>query len=280
MKWTNESNLPEMLCSAIRNDTYEKVGDMSVTELIAPPQIRQLKKRHETTEDVSDHIFRLMGSAIHEVIARADTTNALSEERLTVEVGSITLSGKPDLYVDGNLYDYKVTSLYAVKEVKPEWEAQLNIYRWMLWRHGFEVKNLYILAILRDWSKRKAGRNDCPTKQVVVLPVKMWSFIDIARYITDRINLHKQAETLSDGALPPCTDEERWHKPDTWAVIKKGNKTAKRVLPSKGEAETYLTNLKDGGRFGIVFRPGEDIRCQDYCVVCEFCQQYNGGNGK
>jgi hypothetical protein len=72
---------------------------------------------------------------------------------------------------------------------------------------------------------------------------------------------------------PECTDEERWMRPDSWAVMKVGNKRATKVHDSRHEAEKHLANLD--GNFVIDHRRGEPIRCTgDYCNVSAWCRQY------
>ena len=47
MKLTNNHNLPEAIVAAIMNDSYTKGdADISVTELLTPPQLRHLKLKH------------------------------------------------------------------------------------------------------------------------------------------------------------------------------------------------------------------------------------------
>lgn len=96
---TNKFNLPAPLVSAIKNDPYVHVGDISITSLIASPRKRQLELRHadEITEDASDRIWMLLGTSVHAILERADTRNHLTEERLTAKVLGWTVSGQPDL---------------------------------------------------------------------------------------------------------------------------------------------------------------------------------------
>ena len=87
-----------------------------------------------------------------------------------------------------------------------------------------------------------------------------------------RIDKHTDAEVIWDalGELPKCTSEERWAKPDTYAVMKKGRKTALRLLPTEEQAKEYIGDQD----FSVEFRKGVSTRCEGYCEVSQFCNQY------
>lgn len=77
---TNKKNLSEAIVRALGRDWYSGTGekrDYSVTELLNPPKIIHLMKRHkdELEEDVSEKIFMLMGSAMHAILERANEHN-------------------------------------------------------------------------------------------------------------------------------------------------------------------------------------------------------------
>ena len=221
MQITNNAHLPDAIVRAVVNDPYPTrgTGDISVTRLIGPPQIRILERRHrdELTEDASDRIWALVGQVAHGILERAESV-AITEERLFAELEGWTISGQFDrlaLLPDGRLQDYKVTSVWAcIDGPKPEWTAQLNALRWLAAINDYPgIDRLEIVAILRDWSrgKAKAGGN-YPPQQVRVLPVPLWSLAQTRDYLIDRVHLHQLAETCArtGRALPACTDAERW----------------------------------------------------------------------
>lgn len=70
--------------------------------------------------------------------------------------------------------------------------------------------------------------------------------------------------------LMPCSPEQRWHKPDKWAVMKDGRKRAVRVFEDEGQAVEKLRELGEKGHH-IEYRRGEDTKCEAYCPVAEFC---------
>ncbi len=294
MKLTNHAKLPETIVRAVENDPYDSQGsDISVTRLIAPPRVRVLEQRHwdELEEDVSDKIFTLIGSSVHHIIERAVTDDDISERRLFVDIDGWKLGGQFDLLTaSGDLIDFKVTSawsaLEALEKGKLEWERQLNVLDWLIrWndtelrnKNGKElaVKKMYIMAILRDWSKMKVMTSDnYPRKQVVMIPINKWTPEEQDKYVKQRIRLHQLAEIQGED-LMLCTPEERWRKETTFAVMKKNRKTAARVLPSRKEAMKWIedNHLKYGVNATVIERKGQDVKCENYCRVNKFWSYY------
>jgi len=275
-KYTNNYNLPDALASALSADWYSQPGHISVTGLIQPPRIRQLSIRHAdfVEEDVSDRIWALLGSAVHDILQRAET-DGMQEQRLSMNVLGWQVTGQADLMEGGVLSDYKVTSVWAaIGGVKPEWEAQLNCYAALMLHHGVMVQDAQIVCIYRDWSKGRAKQGgDYPKIPAGVLRVPLWSHDNTEAYIVNRVHLHQNAVTLPDDALPICTPEERWERPATYAVMKKGRKSAVRVLDNQEAAATMAA--EKGADHYVEFRPGESIRCADYCPVNRWCDFYN-----
>jgi len=249
----------------------------------------------ELVEDASDRLWALMGQAIHAVLERADGPGRIIEERYFVQISGWKLSGQVDVieeevesYFPGNtptlrknvLSDYKFMSVWEIIHgLKPEKTQQLNILAYLARANRIPIDNLQIVGILRDWSKSKAKFDkNYPQHQGVTIPVDLWDFETQEAFIKERIDAHKSA--LFE--LPLCTDDERWAKPDTYAVMKEGRKSALRVLQSEQEAWEWgmgngwanegPNDLKDG--ITIVHRPGEQTRCANYCAVADKCLQY------
>jgi hypothetical protein len=266
----NPRNLPASIVKAVTGDPERRPepGRIGVTELIGPPYARHLKIKHwdDMQDIVENRAWMMLGHAFHHWMHIHAPEGSISEEKIEIQFPDFVLSGIPDI-VDGNtLYDYKVTSVWSfIYGDKPAWEAQCNIYRWMVWKSkSIVIDNLSIIAIMRDWKQRDANlKQDYPQAQLIIIPVKVWDLEETERYIEGRLSRHY--------GIAPCTPEERWTKPDTWAVMKKGRKTALRVLPSQEEAEKWME--ANGNKESYIERRiGEDTFCKLYCSVREFCQ--------
>jgi hypothetical protein len=295
MKLTNVNILPTSLYNAVANDPYDAgASDINVTALIGPakPRVLRFEFSDQIVEDVSDRLFSLFGQIAHGILERADDgdVNVLTEKRLFIDRHGWKISGAFDRLVLDHaiLQDYKLTSVYAVKDgVKPEHEAQANIYALMLRAYGYTVDNAQIVYMLRDWSKgRLKSQRDYPPHQVMVLDVEMWSEDRTEEYLHDRLMAHGTAFQT----LPECTAEERWASDSVFKIRKRGNKTSYRLMPTEAAAEAWVDaeyEKIDAGEkpekipaktkrsdIEIFFSPGESRRCADYCNVSPFCEQW------
>ena len=100
MKITNKFGVPETLVALAQRDSYSKgKSDFSVTEIISPPRVQLLRRKHwkQMETDVSDMLWSMMGTALHVVAERSQVDNHTNEERLYVEMDGVVLSGAIDL---------------------------------------------------------------------------------------------------------------------------------------------------------------------------------------
>lgn len=270
---TNKYNIPKTLENVIIGGIQLPNKDtMRVTELINPPLMKQLTLKHwdEITVDVSDFLFSVLGQSVHYILEKGTPDDAIGEERISVITKFGKLSGKSDLYHNEGIEDWKVTSVFSfLLGIKSEWTAQLNVYKYLWEKNNFPVKSLTINAVLRDWVRSKAKFNPTDYPQIPFMRLKadLWTEKECEEYINERFTIHN-----SDPV--ECTPYERWERPTTWAVMKGKNKRATRVLNTELEAELYIDGVQDEKakkQMKVVERKGERIRCQDYCLVRDFC---------
>jgi hypothetical protein len=223
-------------------------------------------------------MWRMIGSIGHAIIQRINHPNTFQEERLKIRLHGWDITGKVDLIrqddagLNYGIDDFKFRSVWAAKDLKPEDEKQLNLYSIIAAHNGFNITQLRILNVLRDWSKLRASREPSyPQVGEAVREIPLWSPEEQEAFLGLRVRAHQQAEELADDDLPMCTEEERWHKPDIWAVKKPGGK---RAVPgglhkSIESARAFAATIPAHGP--IEYRPGEDTRCLHYCAVKNFC---------
>ena len=284
MRLTNKHNLPEVFVKVLSKPTYSKgKADLSVTELLQPPQLVQLVKKHwdDLEEDVSDKISALFGTAVHVVLEMAnDKKDMLVEERIHARIDGWDISGAMDvqkLEIDGTIIqDYKVTKVWSVMNEKAEWEQQLNIYAWLVEKmKNIPVKKAEIIAIIKDWNELEAGfKAGYPETSVKTIEVPLWPMESRQDFIRQRIHVHSSAAFATELGEhhAPCTPVEMWEKATKFAVLKKGNKKATAVFETEDEATAKAVQMGLG--YEVVVRSGERTRCKRFCIVKDFCPQY------
>lgn len=287
MKITNRHNLPDYIARIAKIDKYSNGGAWrSVTDLINSPRVSQLRRKHwdDMEEDVVDKLWALLGTAAHHLLDEANKED-VAEERLFLEVDGKMVSGGIDVQrltplADGTtqvrILDYKVTAAYSVMKEKPEWAYQLNTYAHLIEKvkEKHVVADLTIVAIIRDWNRRKAQyERDYPSTPIVAVPIPLWTPEEREAYVASRVAEHLKSET----DLPDCTPEDQWRRAQYQLWRKDGGTRAIRNFDKREEAEAALTPS-----YEIRVKWGDPIRCDgNYCKVREWCDQYKRekGNG-
>ena len=283
MKLTNKHSLPQTFVNVIQRPTYSRgSSEISVTEILSPPQLVLLRRRHaeEIEVDAADQVWSLFGSACHNILQHGKDDNHVVEERLFTTFEGWRISGAIDLQEyqpDGSIIisDYKVTSAWAVQQEKAEWVNQLNLYAWLVERvKSVPVTGLKIVGIVRDWNRREAAAKDTyPQAPIVTLDIPIWSYSDREQFVRDRLNQHNEANFAAvSGQMPECTPAEMWEKPTTYAIMKDGGVRAKKVCATAEEAEhLVVTKFPD---HKVEVRQGGRTRCESFCQAAPFCSQY------
>ena len=286
MKFTNDQQLPSALHQFLSWNDYNMGGerfDVSCTKLIDSPQIAQYWREfgREVSEDSATRLYSAMGSGIHSRFEAANASNAgvMLEKRFLGTFphplegqDPVVVSGQIDVYefATKTLADLKTVSAWKLvnKDIK-SWTQQLNICALLMQMNGFEVENLQIYALVRDWTKMRAGEKGYPNSNIQVVDIPLWSKAEQEDFVAERLNLHMgDVERI-------CTDSERWAKPASFAVKQSGRKRALRVLPSREKAESWMQSQGKGD--SIENRPATYVRCEGYCPFGKMgvCTQYN-----
>jgi hypothetical protein len=296
MQLTNNLRLPDALVALFAEDDYTRGdADYSVTGLLSPPRVLQLKQRHdeELTEDVVDRIPSQLGTllhkAAHESAKRLAHDGVLAEERFYVarrvaNGAEVRISGQMDhILVDETseeLTDYKFPSVSSlqIKLTRPgalmEWTEQVNLYALILRENYIPVRTARIIATGLGWTAGMAARGTHPPTQTVAIPIDLWPVEQQEAFLMSRLEAHAAAAALADEDLPLCTPAERWVAPTKYAVMKPGRKSAVRVTEFKAEAEMLLSENEG---WWLDERIGGSRRCTLWCAVgrAGLCNQWN-----
>jgi len=284
MELTNEHNLPEVFRNFDKATPHSTEGaKYSVTTLIDSPKISSLRRKHaeQLSEDVTDRVWAIFGTAIHKILEVGASEGEISEQRFHAQVGGVGISGQIDLQTPTSggflLSDYKTCRTYTIQanpKGKPEWELQLNCYAQLARLNGVEVAGIEVIAICRDWSEAGRERSeDYPIAPIVRIPVPLWEPEKAQAYLEARVALHESPE------VAPCSDAEMWTRPPVYAVYtrtKTGElkKRATRLFDSRTDAEVYLMDHPGGE---VIEREAVYARCNgNFCNVRDFCDTYYG----
>jgi hypothetical protein len=294
MKTTNKLGFPDPFVRAVSQKTYDNQGSWrTVTELIGPAKISHLRRKHENDieVDASELVYTIQGETAHALLERAAKSMReegwISEVRIHHEVEGKKISGAFDLYnpKTGTLIDFKVSTAWKAKGEPPqEWVAQTNILAHLI-RNKFlnqqskpqKVETIKVLLIMRDHSKLEAKRDETyPQYPVQYIDIPLWSDDKCREYLQNRVVLHLKAEQEE----VMCSPEERWAKPTTWAIKKLGGSRAISggLYADPVKAQEALANLGKG--YEIEVRKGENVRCENYCNVSKWCEQYKKLKGE
>jgi len=277
---------------------YSNLGaDYSVTDLIKPPRVTHLYRRHKARidkmpRDWYSQLKAFKGSAIHDrletylyrYMAKNPTGGYLIEKRLWDRILNRKISGKFDVYREGILYDWKTCSSYKrLFESYEDWIEQLNLYAYFLKTWGVTVNKICIIAWYMDWDKFKALEKGYPNTEVEGIHLdELWTVDQQREHMHGRIQAQIDSETVADDDLPECTAKERWDKQEKWAVRHpKAKQKALRVVDTEEQAKQWIVDY--GGRkiqkykpeeMTLEHRPGQRLRCEDFCKANVFCNQY------
>jgi len=247
------------------------------TQLIAGPLARTLmiEEWEGVTLEVEDFCDVMYGTAIHKYLEpyapKYYQVEKTFKELVGTKAGDIIVKGTCDIYDPKKkvFYDYKFWKTAAMRFQKKDVERQMNIYAWLAEESGLEVKRLKVIPLLKDWkhleSWQLANQPDYPRSRIPTFAVRLWPFDEREDYIRDRLEYH------IDRAHEECSPEEKWQRPTTWAVMKKGRKSAVRVLDSEEAAKDYIREKKLSGGITITKRTGECIKCKHYCFARSVC---------
>lgn len=292
MKYTNKNNLPSAIVSVCEEDDGHEPQErvFHVTELLKPTKSAALLRKHynEIEQDVSECIWLVFGKAVHSLLEKHDTTG-YSEFKVEIPLeNGLTVVGRVDLYNESDcaVEDYKTATVWKVifKDFS-DWKKQGLQYAYGLSKMGILVKKLRFHALLKDWSARERKLSLLKGKEYPESPIYTWEYevtsddlAQIHEFMLERSAAEQEAiESLSDDDIPTCPADERWNSGNKFAVMKSGRKSALKLCDTIEEANEV--SKANPGSY-VEERKGEDKRCEDYCLACEFCQYYKQNHRK
>jgi hypothetical protein len=309
--YANVGAVPLSLAVFLATDNYDHdPNTISATALIRPLRQIVLSKRVDATDATVDLVQLVpsrMGSAIHDAIERAWTTNHVNafkalgypqkvidrilinpepaelkedsiaiylEQRAQKQVGNYLVSGKFDFVGEGRVEDFKSTSTYtAINSTNDDkYILQGSIYRWL--NPTIITKNeMAIQFIFTDWSAARAKAEESYPKQRIqqrILPLK--SIAETEAYIVSKLALVEKYMDLPEENIPLCSDEDLWRSAPVFKYYKNPDKMVRSTKNFDTKQEAYIRLAEEGGKGIVVERPGQVTACK-YCPAFSVCSQ-------
>jgi len=303
------------LVASAEQHRYSKSGDYSVTELINPVRVGQLKKRYGAVAvpKLQSRIASMMGTAAHEFFEKYlnlamqssdyNTWPYYIEQQMKQEFPVHTADGNEIRTVSGR-YDFrKESTIYDLKNIKcwklifdphfEEFHQQQNLYAYLLGLEGTKINRLEILANYKDWQAGSALRDkNYPQQPFLGYTLELWDEDRQEEYLFERLQAHVNHEDTKDEDLPVCTREERWERHMGGEIIhyailknRKAKRATKVVKGGALEEAIVIANGMKGMTTDscIEIRYAKPKRCVDYCEINEYCsfyQNWAAKNGK
>lgn len=314
MAITNITNISLPLAVWLAGDGYDFAPGtqraISVTSVMKPVRQILLRERlndtNQDTPDVADMIASRLGHAIHDSIERswkADAIPALRalgypeqtlqriainptevtkgmipiylEQRETKTFRGYKISGKFDFILDGELQDFKSTSVYSyMLGSKDEvYQLQGSLYRWLN-PDKITHPTMNIQFIFTDWSGAMARRDaSYPQQRVYTHRVALLSVEETEAWLNQKIDALEAVADLDEGQLPFCTDADLWRSDPKWKYFSDPNKTDGRSTRNfDNEADAIAFKAEKQGKGVVITVPGQVKAC-GYCPAFKICSQ-------
>ena len=280
MKVTNKLSLPAAFVNAVSTARHNAAGCFSATTLNKGAKEIILSDRHfdEIEVDAADQVWAVWGAAVHALL-ESQPDNNFHEESFKVPVSNSFVTGQVDSYdmENATIFDWKTASVWKVQFADfDDWRRQGMTYAWLLKQNGLEVKKCRFVALLKDHSKTKAKTDSSYPQSPVFIyefDVTAADLEETAARILAKVQEIESAYKLDDGAIEPCSAEERWADGEKWAVMKNGRKTAIKLFDNGADADAMAGEM--GNAYYVEHRPAISRKCLDYCNCKEFCSFYH-----
>lgn len=196
-----QHSIPLLAAMAANSATRSGIT-ISPSTLATCPRWQVLSERNDYFESPADYYRRWVGTGTHHAISMSGPYSDVVQEvrffrPIQVDGQGYEVSGQPDWYDQRrhHLEDFKRVS-FIPKAVRPDHEAQVSIYAWLLEGNGYEVATAAV---------RYLGNSGEDVKGV-----SLWNDEAVERYITDKYA--STAQYHQDGNIAKL----RIHKSDEW----------------------------------------------------------------
>lgn len=311
-QYTNIGALPISMQVFLATDHYDHNSDpntVSVTSLIKPIRQKVLGSRVSSKDGMVDLVAMVpsrVGTAIHDGIERAWTGDYKAtlkllgypekfinsivinkpidevtedehpiyfEQRLSKQVGDMTVTGKFDFIADGTVEDFKTTSTYSAMNGNNDekYILQGSIYRWLNPKM-ITAPLMAIQFIFTDWSGAKAAADPSyPQQRTMRKQFSLKPINETDNYVRTKLAEMAQYMDAEEHLLPLCSDSDLWRSEPVYKYYKDPTKTLRSTknFSDKQAAHIHAASLGVGV---VIEKPGQVTACK-YCPGFTLCTQ-------
>ena len=256
--------ISELIASRMGNAIH-KGCEIAWTDL---PTVKKALKALGANDDAADSI------RINPAFVKKGETPVYVEQRAEKEIDDFIISGQYDLVLDGELNDFKSTSVWAYifGSNVDSYIKQGSIYKWLS-PDKITGDYVHIHYIFTDWSAVKAReKKDYPPFKALTKKYNLWSPEETENWVRNRLETYKLHLNTPQEGLPECTDAELWATEAKYKHYKDSNSTRATnggTFTSMDDALKFQAQ-KEGGIIKTI--PGTVKHCP-YCPVLDICTQ-------
>lgn len=188
------------------------------------------------------------------------------EQRAYKTIDNMTVNGQFDMVMDGQVVDYKNTSVFTYMHGSKveDYKLQGSIYRWL---NPDLITNdqIKIIYIMHDWTSRDAKINqDYPQTPIIAVDYDLYSLDYTENFIKNKI------QEIKNGGAPECVASLKLSDPVWQYFSKPDSKRASKNFTNQTDANHYMLTKSKGF---IKMKPRVATGCK-YCIARSICTQY------
>lgn len=188
------------------------------------------------------------------------------EQRSYKTIDDMTINGQFDMVMDGQVVDYKNTSVFTYMHGSKieDYKLQGSIYRWLNPNLITDDK-IKIIYIMHDWTSRDAKINpNYPQMPIIAVDYDLYSLDYIENFIKNKI------QEIKNGGAPECVASLKLSDPVWQYFSKSDSKKAAKNFTNQADANHYVMTK---GKGFIKMKPQKATGCK-YCKARSICKQY------
>lgn len=186
-------------------------------------------------------------------------------------ISDITLTGQMDMISNGQLIDFKNTSVFSYNDKNKEqnYILQGSIYKWLA-PDLIKSNTVRIYFIFNDWQQGRSFNSNYPKCRITYKDFKLLTVRETEQWIINKLKEIRDNAKKSNDNIIRCTTEELWMGDPVYKYFtKESNKRASKTFKTETEAVQYLQD-KGKGIIKTVF--GTPKACH-YCNAWNICNQ-------